>query len=209
MKYGYVSQRSVLLSDRGETRDCLDRRLFNFFFDIGYYLVQVPNSDRILNNKLSKDQLLSDIVFPCNPSLIILSGGDDLNSCELRDKVELALLDFAFAKSVPVIGICRGMQMICAHFGVGLTPVQSHAATRHYVTGLINREVNSYHNYGVKLQPEGFEVLARSADGCVEAIRHEGYGVLAMMWHPEREMPADDRDKDLINSFLDNYQSKT
>jgi putative glutamine amidotransferase len=65
--------------------------------------------------------------------------------------------------------------------------VKGHLRTRHQLTGTISSEVNSYHGYSIAACPHGFEVLARSEDGEIEAIRHRTLSWEGWMWHPERE----------------------
>lgn len=75
-----------------------------------------------------------------------------------------------------------------AHWaGVGLRPVEGHVQTRHPLSGEVTGKVNSYHVFSLIGCPRGFEVLARSVDGEIEAIRHLSLPWEGWMWHPERE----------------------
>jgi putative glutamine amidotransferase len=79
------------------------------------------------------------------------------------------------------------MQMLAHWSGVSLKPVTGHVRTRHQLSGQIAAEVNSYHSLALADCPPGFEVLARSEDGEIEAIRHLQRPWQGWMWHPERE----------------------
>ena len=63
---------------------------------------------------------------------VLFTGGNDLVSlggdAPERDATETRLLAFADAANLPAIGVCRGMQLVQAHFGVPLRPVDGHVA---------------------------------------------------------------------------------
>lgn len=125
---------------------------------------------------------------------VILSGGDDIGNMPLRDATELELLDWAEQCRIPVLGICRGMQVMAHRSGTVLIPVKDHAGTRHPVHGMRNGIVNSYHNLALAECPSDYEVLAKAGDGGIEAIRHSVLPWEGWMWHPEREPDADSQD---------------
>lgn len=127
---------------------------------------------------------------------LILTGGDDIGATPLRDETEQALLEWASEACLPVLGVCRGLQLMAVRAGCPLIPVRGHAGTRHPVTGLIAKDVNSFHTYAPQACPAGFEVLASAPDGAIEAMRRTGKPWEAWMWHPEREpAPFDPTDR--------------
>ncbi len=117
---------------------------------------------------------------------LILSGGEDIGVSALRDQTELRLLDWAEVRGVPVLGICRGMQLIAHRAGTGLIPVAAHVATTHAVTGARTGVVNSFHRLAPAACPEGYRVMAWAEDGSIEAIAHRSLRWEGWMWHPER-----------------------
>ena len=120
---------------------------------------------------------------------LILSGGEDIGVSALRDQTELRLLDWAEVRGVPVLGICRGMQLIAHRAGTGLIPVAAHVATTHAVTGARTGVVNSFHRLAPAACPEGYRVMAWAEDGSIEAIAHRSLRWEGWMWHPERCQP--------------------
>ena len=65
--------------------------------------------------------------------------------------------------------------------------VKKHVRTNHPIFGKIERTVNSYHTVSLSACPQDYSVLAHSADGEIEAIRHHLLPWEGWMWHPERE----------------------
>ena len=124
-----------------------------------------------------------------------------------RDAWETALLDAAAAVDLPVLGVCRGMQVMAVHAGGSLdqhTPdlvghddhspggdvfgevrVTTEAGTR--VASLVgdSLSVNCHHHQSVASHP-GFEASAHAADGTLEAMETPGDRFcVAVQWHPE------------------------
>jgi putative glutamine amidotransferase len=97
-----------------------------------------------------------------NINRLILTGGPDIGEDRLRDETEAELLNWAERSKHPVLGICRGMQLMAAR-------------------------ADSYHSQVISDCPDGFVVIARAGDGSIEAVRHVSLPWSGWMWHPERE----------------------
>ena len=157
---------------------------------------------------------------------IILTGGEDINPIEYndtaniklcgtinfsRDTLERKLFDFALKNKLPLIGVCRGMQMMNVASGgtlYGDIPTQIGTAVIHRNNGEVNHEivlcdtstlifpigtdtimVNSWHHQGVKIIPNYLRVIARSFDGLPEAVvmdKSVHPFMIAVQFHPER-----------------------
>ncbi|MBU0484999.1 MAG: gamma-glutamyl-gamma-aminobutyrate hydrolase family protein [Proteobacteria bacterium] len=115
---------------------------------------------------------------------LILTGGEDIGVSPLRDETENDLLVWANERAVPVLGVCRGMQMLGIHAGSNLKPVRGHVRTRHKLSF---GSVNSYHNLSLDTCPHEFHIEELSEDGEIEAISHKFLPWEGWMWHPERE----------------------
>jgi len=140
---------------------------------------------------------------------LILSGGNDVGESPLRDETETALINFAVTHQLPIIGVCRGMQMLWQHFGGSLKPVDIaiHKATKHQVNICANStdllpqhsqlEVNSFHTYGLSERAPSPKLMpfARTDNGDIEAVIWPEVRIFAMMWHPEREQVFSESDK--------------
>ena len=164
---------------------------------------------------------------------LILSGGGDINPLYLgeeplrelgginpvRDWHELMLVRLAANRQIPILGICRGLQVMTAALGGRLyqdiykeasaTLKHSQDTGRHVAThtvhiaseSLLHRifgtevlPVNSFHHQAVREAAQGFAVSARSADGLIEAVestRHKS--MIGVQWHPECMILGGDR----------------
>lgn len=142
---------------------------------------------------------------------LILSGGEDFGSDPLRDESELTLLKHAMIQGWPVLGICRGMQLMQQLFGGVLVADagEHHVATQHTVSlcrdlpwcGVneeLYREVNSYHANRIPLPlPSSLRALAIGTDGYCEAFLHQSMKLAGVMWHPERDVFSHEFDRQL------------
>jgi putative glutamine amidotransferase len=152
---------------------------------------------------------------------LIISGGADVDPARYdtpahpetarprldRDAWELALLDAAAESDIPVLGICRGMQVMAVHAGghldqhvpdvvdhdrhnpgadqYGVTPIRVQAGS--HLCGLVGDEVSvsCHHHQSVHDHP-GFTAVAWADDGLLEAIEDPDHRFrLAVQWHPE------------------------
>lgn len=161
---------------------------------------------------------------------LLLTGGDDvapetygavdeglsLGMCKQADDCEIALVRAAADMGTPILGACRGAQIMNVAFGGtlyqdmltegtchGLRPtvLEDILALRHSIRieadsrlaailGCTDDDVNTTHHQAIRDIAPGFRVSARAPDGHVEAIESadERY-LLAVQWHPEK-LPA-------------------
>jgi N5-(cytidine 5'-diphosphoramidyl)-L-glutamine hydrolase len=204
-----ITQRVEIVTTYGERRDCLDQRWWDVAHSLGFVPIPLPN---IPCDRIEKFLCKLDI------SAILFSGGNSLTFLDdqasdvapERDQFESGLIEWAMNFNVPVLGVCRGMQMINHFFKGELKLVQDHTDVRHVVTfsgelsSEASREVNSYHNWGIPYTGlgKGLQPLAQANDGTIEVFQHNSKRVAGMMWHPERESPLNPHDIRLMENFL-------
>jgi putative glutamine amidotransferase len=125
---------------------------------------------------------------------LLFTGGNDLaalgGDAPERDAVESALLAWALDRNLPLLGVCRGMQVIQQHFAIPLRRVVGHVAHRQLIQIAGEpREVNSYHHFAASDSLPPLETWALAGDGVVKAICHSAAPITGIMWHPERCAP--------------------
>lgn len=127
---------------------------------------------------------------------------------EPRDEMEWDLMGAALARGLPILGICRGFQMINVYFGGTLTqnlaagpwqdahrpdlPRHAMAHTVHARSGELQAvfgkapfEVNSIHRQGINVLGGGLKATVFTRDGLIEGYESGTRNILAVQWHPE------------------------
>ena len=197
-----VTSRIVNADDYDEIRDAISHDWIKYLAGLNLTPVIVPNCFEDPCSYIKSLEI----------SLIIFTGGDNISASGLRDKNERILLDWAIQERYPVLGVCRGMQLLNVFFGGRLTKLQKHVNCEHELHfsdtlarfyGISSR-VNSFHELGIEKSGIGKNLIVQAVDngGYIEAFRHCNLPVIGIMWHPERKatVPADER---LIASLLD------
>lgn len=170
---------------------------------------------------------------------LLLPGGGDItpaffgqHNCGSQnidtelDIIQLQTLSLFMEQKKPVLGICKGMQLINVHLGGTIT---QHIDTadhhkwigkdqQHYVyhSGLdrtdffyqlygTSAQVNSAHHQAVDRLGDGLAAVCRSGDNIIEGVMHTSLPVIAVQWHPERIM--DDGGELLFQYFLTAYST--
>ena len=131
----------------------------------------------------------------------------------VRDEFEMALMDAFVKAGKPIMGICRGHQMLNIYFGGHLVqnfPAKGHP-NHHYGTShtvkadadsivgkLFGTEfkVNSFHKNAISIVADDLKITAWSPDGIPEAMEHKTLPIFGTQFHPER-MRGDDKNPTL------------
>lgn len=174
---------------------------------------------------------------------LLLSGGNDVNPEKYRenvaphnhgtidtprDNLEHKLLEEALQRNLPILGICRGNQVLNVHFGGTLfqdIPVEVSGAISHQsdfaqtgsyetheisivsdslLASILNKQqiiTNSIHHQAIKEVGAHLRINARATDGVIEGIEHISYPFLVgVQWHPEI---LDDRNSaEIFKAFI-------
>jgi gamma-glutamyl-gamma-aminobutyrate hydrolase PuuD len=180
--------------------------------DIKKYLNQFPITHIILTggNDISPSFYNQEVVFTSGSSM-------------QRDALEYEVLNYAVANKLPVLGICRGMQLLNVYFGGSLIQSISHFFNseqhlpnkRHYVKLIEENivkefaeneiEVNSYHNQAVLDTSLANDLCIFAIDkqlNIVEGLKHKSLPIAGIQWHPEREKESKKIDDFLMVNFI-------
>ena len=202
--------------------------------------------------RLSAEENNPDTINECDA--LVLSGGVDIHPCfynshitdyphapefkEKRDEFEINVFKYAQENKLPVLGICRGLQLINVIYNGTLIqdlgdnsfnkihrggPDKSHPVTIEQGTTLFNiigdehAQINSAHHQAINKLGEELVINARAADGTIEGIeRKDATGkpfLLAIQWHPERMFRFQLQDtaasKAIRNRFIEEIKKAT
>jgi putative glutamine amidotransferase len=136
---------------------------------------------------------------------VVFSGGEDIGENDARDRGELALLEAALARDLPVLAVCRGFEVLNVARGGDLIQhlpdVVGHEQHRAVVgefsehpvrvdpsskVGDVSGDVKSHHHQGVGRVGDGLREVAWAEDGTVEALEDPDKPfVVGVLWHPE------------------------
>ena len=199
--------------------------------DAGGIPVQLP-----LVDKEDADRLIESVdglMLTGGPDVTPILYGEEpcnkMGACNRHnDEMEIALLMAAVAAKKPVLGICRGLQVINVAYGgtlyqdipsqvpnsimhlqpsgreeethsVAITP-GSYAYEVHKSEKIY---VNSFHHQGIKDLAEGFKITGMAPDGIPEAIENDDASIFAVQWHPEEMYDVYPEHSLIFKTFID------
>lgn len=176
---------------------------------------------------------------------LILSGGHDVypyhygqepnillgETFKERDLFEYELIRCAISKGMPILGICRGLQLLNTYFDGTLyqdlsllkeslkhNQVSNPTSATHLITIDPHSElfeifeenevfVNSFHHQVIKDLGENLIVSAMSSDGVIEAIENQDLNILAVQFHPEMMFKADEKMNRIFEYFIEKVKT--
>lgn len=201
----------------GSSRDVLEADYTYFFEKNNISLQSVSNFT----------QRLGDILENETYDFIVLTGGGSLweecYDCERndvqqrnRDRIECQMVKYSVKNGIPILGICRGMQLLNAMYGGKISVLNNLEEERPIRTNhdllltetneMIN--VNNFHNDGIFISnlADVFKVIALDEKNqIVEGFRSDSMKILGIQWHPERKFSSEDariRTEELILNFI-------
>lgn len=200
-----ITLRVENIEEYNEKRDAISQEWVSFIEKSNGIPIFIPNT--LSDTKLFLEELEFDG--------LVLSGGDNKGDDEHRDRTERDLIEFGINNKIPILGVCRGMQVINDYFGGShiVTENNEHVGKNHDILitdkkmevclDLKKRKVNSFHHNIIleKNLGKGLKVFAKSInDDTVEGFLHDKLPIIGVMWHPEREKDSETELK-LMNVF--------
>lgn len=143
---------------------------------------------------------------------LILTGGADIGKNPERDRIEKYYIDRALFLGIPVMGICRGLQLVNVYLGgtlnidilettchhgldrellsnegmsISKMPSSFHSVIINHGDFLKSITVNSRHHQAIDKLAPGLFVTGTAYDGLIEMVENDQF--LLVQWHPERE----------------------
>lgn len=188
----------------------------------------IENLDTIKEYAKIIDGLIISGGYDVNPKLYNQKEHNLLGEVSIkRDFFELNLIKEVHKLNKPIFGICRGMQLINVYFGgslyqdISLAPfntlnhsqnnslkLKKHTVKLYsFLKDLLNNktyEINSFHHQSIDRLAEGFEILADSDDGIIEAIfsENDNSWIFATQWHPEMLIDSDNISIKIFENFI-------
>jgi anthranilate synthase len=175
------------VAQQGSLRVLMVDHRDSFVHNLASYLRELGAEVRTVRPHAVRAQMQSE----APPQLVVLSPGPG----RPIDQQLPETLSLCEAARVPVFGVCLGLQGMVEHFGGSLrlldAPMHGKASTLTYFHGPLfdgckgELRVGRYHSLVVDRMPECLQVLARSEDGAVMAVRHRTLPMVAVQFHPE------------------------
>ena len=187
-----ISLRVENIQNHGEKRDAISQDWITLFEKLDIFPILIPNN--LSNVKSFLTEMKVDGV--------VLSGGDNMGDDPERDRTEKEIIDFAINSHTPILGVCRGMQVLNHHFGGSIIKNSgfNHVGNPHKIelkNSIFSKllrsdslQVNSFHNNVINLETLGknLEIFAMSNnDKTIEGYFHKTLPIIGVMWHPERD----------------------
>ena len=172
---------------------------------------------------------------------LLLGGGPDVDPARYgesavaetygvdaqADAFDIALLHGALERAMPILAICRGVQIVNVAFGGSLfqhivrapgvephgRPGEEHGELEHKVTlepgsrlaevmGATTVTASCHHHQAIARVGTGLQVTARAHDDIVEGLELSSAGLLAVQWHPEDLAPTDPANQALFDALV-------
>ena len=220
MKNYLITQRNSL-DVYGQTIDSLENNYIRYFSNFKLNVIPVPNVNfnvNVLHNTIKLSGIILSGGGDVDPELYGNLRDESLNISFNRDKIEYSLMNFSIKQNIPVLGLCRGMQLINIYFGGKIKKSKNnlHPTGKNHRIKIVDKEicnqlgvnmqiVNSFHDFIIPQKYLSNELTSFAVDffGNVEGYKHSNFPIWGLQWHPERNCPSDELNNLIIKRFLE------
>jgi putative glutamine amidotransferase len=221
----------------------LPRQEFSLFsYDISWSVINaggIPQGLPVIPKQYIKKQLaaMDALIFSGGEDVHPKFYGENIEKCKdtslVRDQYEFEVLKEALDMQLPILFICRGMQLLNIYQGGTLytdlnqvpTSVYNHVVINnrsqachsvklkenHFISEILGDpivNVNSIHHQVINKLGEDLEVVGTSEDGIIEALAMKGRKeLLAVQWHPEMMTRIDEKSLKLFTWLIDQVKN--
>ena len=205
----FISQSKAIIKSYKDKVDYLSDDWQVYFNKIRSDIILIP----IPNNK----KLVQKMIKELKPNGLILTGGNDLGEFKNRDETEFKMIREFLKLKKPVLGVCRGMQVLNSFYGGKLSYKNkslidiNHTNSEHkvnicddYFFKKKKIKVNSFHKFLIKKKQvaKNFTPFAISDDGVVEGFYDLKKNIFGIQWHLERPSPSKKFDLMIIEKIF-------
>jgi putative glutamine amidotransferase len=163
---------------------------------------------------------IDGVIMPGGADIDPKNYGQDPISNELygmdmmQDEVDISLIRHVLSVGLPMLAICRGMQITNVALGGTLVQHMEHPHLHHVSTVTVDAtaglglsrsqlEVSCYHHQAIDELADGLTIIARAAEGHVEAVRIDSAGwAFGVQWHPEDNYDTEPGQLEIFEQFV-------
>lgn len=195
------------------------------------FIIPFSNNDIII-----KEQVLTldGLIISGGPDIFPYNYGQEPSSYlkdffPERDQFEYKLLEESKKRKIPIMGMCRGIQIIntsengtlyqdisflgkkvLKHNQINFPKQKIHKVSiekNSILFNILNKDeimVNSFHHQVVDEVSDNYKIIAKASDGAIEAIEHKSYPfLLGLQWHPEMLFDECEDSKKILKRFIE------